>query len=121
MTEQKCHVYLGGIQTMHYRTFEDKMGLPGMLGTVVGDVKPFCGRKAFRLLKNEPRIFRETASNSMLNANTYTYLVPGFLPCPSSSISDGVKGGLISASCHSKHPSSPYINIISTPTGQDIR
>ncbi|XP_063856610.1 uncharacterized protein LOC135098268 isoform X2 [Scylla paramamosain] len=75
MTEQKCHVYLGGIQTMHYRTFEDKMGLPGMLGTVVGDVKPFCGRKAFRLLKNEPRIFRETASNSMLNANTYTYVL----------------------------------------------
>ncbi|XP_063856728.1 uncharacterized protein LOC135098345 isoform X3 [Scylla paramamosain] len=95
MTEQKCHVYLGGIQTMHYRTFQDKMGLPGMLGTVVGDVKPFCGsrkiglpgmlgtvvgdmkpfcgRKAFRLLRNDPRIFRETASNSMLNANTYTY------------------------------------------------
>ncbi|XP_063857182.1 uncharacterized protein LOC135098726 isoform X2 [Scylla paramamosain] len=78
-------------------------------------------RKAFRLLRNEPRIFRETASNSMLNAKTYTYLVPGFLPCPSSSISDGVKAGLISASCRSKHPSSPYINIISTPTGQDIR
>ncbi|XP_063857724.1 uncharacterized protein LOC135099212 isoform X2 [Scylla paramamosain] len=97
MTEQKCHVYLGGIQTMHYRTFEDKIGLPGMLGTVVGDVKPFCGsrkiglpgmlgtvvgdmkhfcgRKAFRLLRNEPRIFRETASNSMLNAKTYTYVL----------------------------------------------
>ncbi|KAK8372530.1 hypothetical protein O3P69_010942 [Scylla paramamosain] len=23
MTEKKSHVYLGGIQTMHYRTFED--------------------------------------------------------------------------------------------------
>ncbi|KAK8389792.1 hypothetical protein O3P69_009059 [Scylla paramamosain] len=45
-----------------------------MLGTVVGDVKPFCGRKAFRLLRNDPRIFRETASNSMVNANTYRYI-----------------------------------------------
>ncbi|XP_063856146.1 uncharacterized protein LOC135097946 isoform X2 [Scylla paramamosain] len=70
MTEQKCHVYLSGIQTMHYRTFEDKIGLPGMLGTVVGDVEPFCGRKVFRLSRNEPRIFREAASNSMINANT---------------------------------------------------
>ncbi|XP_063856178.1 uncharacterized protein LOC135097967 isoform X1 [Scylla paramamosain] len=52
MTEQKCHVYLSGIQTMHYRTFEDKIGLPGMLGTVVGDVEPFCGRKVFRLSRN---------------------------------------------------------------------
>ncbi|XP_063855658.1 uncharacterized protein LOC135109518 [Scylla paramamosain] len=49
MTEQKCHVYLGGIQTMHYRTFEDKIGLPGMLGTVVGDVKPFCGSRKIGL------------------------------------------------------------------------
>ncbi|XP_045124918.1 fibrocystin-L-like [Portunus trituberculatus] len=74
MTEQKCEMDLSAVDSRHYHTFEDGTKPPGCLGDFVGKEMPYCGRKMYKLRRTDPRIYRETNENLMVNANIHKYL-----------------------------------------------
>ncbi|XP_050685917.1 fibrocystin-L-like isoform X2 [Eriocheir sinensis] len=74
MTEQKCDKDFSGLNVRHFTDFEDGERPPGALGSVVDDVQPYCGRKLFRLKRTDPRVYRVTDQDKMVDANVHKYL-----------------------------------------------